>query len=285
MTAGDVPGVLRGPFTIDGHVHFYDCFDLKRFLETAWASLDSVGITSPPNRGVGCLLLTERPQDHWFRRWYESGPHDRGPGWSFQPGADGITLLATRDGVTKLIIISGRQIATREGLEVLVVGTRQEFGTGLTFSGALAAAREAQGVTIVPWGFGKWTGARGNLVRALIEAGDHPRVFLGDNGGRPRIGGTPTLLALGRTRGYLVLPGSDPLPFPSQLRRVGSFGFVVSGDLRADRAGSDLLELIRALSEQPPVFGRASTLGSFVVTQTRAQLQKRLRKGADGQSQ
>ncbi len=283
MTAGDVPGVIRGPFAIDGHVHFYDCFDPERFLETALANLHSVGITNPPDPGVGCLFLTERPQDHWFRRWQENGLPDRTGGWSLQPAADGITLLAARDGETRLIIISGRQIATREGLEVLVVGTRQEFGTRLTFPGALAAAREARGITIVPWGFGKWSGTRGNLVRALIEAGDQT-VFLGDNGGRPRIGGTPALLALGRARGYLVLPGSDPLPFASQIRRVGSFGFVLPGNIREDRAGSNLLEQVRALADQPPVFGRPSPIGSFVITQTRAQLQKRFRKGADGPS-
>ncbi len=266
---------LPGPVLIDGHVHFYDCFDLPGFLEAARHNL---GAVVPRGPWTGCLFLTERAQDAWFRRWRDDSagrPHSAGA-WTLRALEDGVTLLAEHQAGPRILVLAGRQIVARDGLEVLAVGSDRSHRAGLDFPDAVHSARETGGLTIVPWGFGKWWGDRGKLVKALITRSEPSSIFLGDNGGRPRIGGYPRLLSLGRSRGFKVLGGSDPLPFPAQMRRVGSFGFVLPGPANLSRPGGGILEAVRGLGEQPASFGKALSLRSFLSVQARVHWRKRV---------
>ncbi len=267
---------LVGPLLVDAHVHFYPCFAPERFLDAAAANVAEAGrrlaLVEPP---IGCLLLTETPDMHWFRRWRDEGAGGEGP-WSLRPTQDGIGLLALRGGQPRLVLVAGRQIATREGLEVLALGCDRDFPRGLAFPDALRASVDAGAVTVVPWGFGKWWFRRRRLVRWLVDTAAPGTVFLGDNGGRARLGRDPALFARARARGLLVLRGSDPLPFTNQETRAGGFGFVLPGTVRAETAAADLLRHLGALRRQPIEFGRLQPPVTFLATQLRMHLRKHL---------
>jgi hypothetical protein len=221
-------------------------------------------------------MLTETPTDHWFRRWREGA---NAGDWRIRAGSDGLTLVAEHRGTVRLVMVAGHQIATQEGLEVLAVGCDREFPRNLDFREALHSAAQAGAVPIVPWGFGKWWFSRGSQVRQLIETVPRESLFLGDNGGRPRLGGEPRLFALARSLGWIVLPGSDPLPFRSQAGRVGSFGFALAIPREEiPAAGSQVVRCLRELIEQPTTYGGPERLGRFLVAQFLMQWRNRVRK-------
>ena len=185
--------------------------------------------------------------------------------------------MAARDGGQELFIVAGRQVACREGLEVLILGTTQRFPDGRPIREVLRES-EALGVPrVIPWGPGKWFFSRGRLLNALIEEFRKPTLFLGDEGGRPVFWGYPQHFTHAARRGVRDLPGTDPLPFPHDIGKVGRMGFKVAIDLDPTRPGESLL---RALTQVETPLERFATLEPplrFVRNQIGMQLRKRLR--------
>lgn len=247
---------------VDAHVHVHPCFPLESFLDGALANVRRVGGT------LGCLLFAEMAGGRWFR-------DARGVvgAWSLAPTGEKESLVARRSTGETLIFVEGRQIAARERLEVLALGRDMDIPDGLSLDETLVRVRESGALPVLPWGFGKWSGRRGALVAAML---DRPggELYLGDNSNRLRLAGVPRLLREARERGLIVLPGSDPLPFPSHARRAGSFGFVLEGTLDPLRPAEDLLRKIRALREQPRTYGRGETLPRFLRDQASLQLRQ-----------
>lgn len=272
------PGIDVRDILLDGHVHFHGCFDQGRFFDSASANLRAGGrAVGLPETAAHCLLFTEGVDDDFFERLRQVGtPAASGP-WQVHPTSEDCSLLARGNGADSLILVAGRQIATREGLEVLAIGCRSRFARGLSLPDAIDATLAQNAIPVIPWGFGKWWFGRGRLLEALLRAPATPRLFLGDNSGRPRLSGTPRLFALGRERGFFVLPGSDPLPFPGQVTNVGRYGFVLRGSLDPERPAGSIRRHIADLAQQPPVFGRRESLAGFVRSQVGMQLRKRQR--------
>ena len=248
------------PLLIDAHVHFHPGFGRDAFLDAALANFArgaaELGIAGP---FTGCLMLAETAQDRWFLRLARQEDGARFGSWQIEPTGDDVVLAARRqsDGAT-LLIAAGRQVRSREGLEVLALATREEFPDGLPFSDTLSRVRWSGAVTVLPWGFGKWWLYRGALVEAAIRRAAGPSLFLGDQAGRPEPAGRPRLFREAEARGIPVLPGTDPLPLPEHATRAGSYGFVLE---RGSAAG--LKEALAALGSQPRTFGLRVSLADF----------------------
>lgn len=268
-----------GATLVDGHVHLYPRYDRGVFFASAVANFRAAARECRlPAATPGCLLLTETPDVHAFAELRASAAGaapSRGGEWTPSPTAESCSLLLERGGAAELVLIAGRQIATRDGLEVLAIGVSAEFPRSLSFEEAIAATRQAGGMPILPWGFGKWWFGRGARVSRALASPERP-LFLGDNGGRLHLLPRPRHFARGHALGIPTLPGSDPLPFDGEERRVGSCGFVLPGPLERSRPAAALRRLLSELSEQPPAFGRLERLPGFMANQLRLQARKRL---------
>lgn len=195
-------------------------------------------------------------------------------GWSVSPTAEQTSLLIG-DGSRRLFVVAGRQVACREGLEILVLGTTLRFADGRPIRELLSETRSLGVPRVIPWGPGKWLFSRGRLLRDLLEEFRGPTLFLGDEGGRPGFWSYPSHFALGATLGVRDLPGTDPLPFPHDVQKVGRMGFGVPLDLDCARPAASLL---RAVTDPDVAFERFATLEPslrFVRNQVGMQLRKR----------
>ena len=259
---------------VDGHVHRHPCFDPGAFFDHAAANFEAAAGTVEAAR---CLMLSESAGDHFFDELLEGHGRPGTGGWSVDVTAEGESVRVFRAPQATLLVVAGRQIVTRERLEVLALGSRAEFKEGLPLSETLAAVSASGAIPVVPWGFGKWWAARGRCVEGLVRRPDVERFFLGDNGGRPRIASSPRLFQQAAERGIAVLPGSDPLPFPGQVRKVGGYGFVLQGAFDPERPAASVKRILAGLAQSPPAFGRRESVAGFV----RAQLgmQWRVRRG------
>ena len=266
---------------VDGHVHLHSCFDDEEFLDDAERNLTAaqrrIGLDDD---APGVLLLTESAGESAFRRLRLRAAERPAGGWSFRATREPESLLAVRGQAVRLILVAGRQVATSEGLEVLALACDATFEDGRTLDETLAEVREHGALPAVPWGFGKWWFGRGRRVQALVERERPESFFLGDNGGRPALATSHPLFAAARKRGIRVLPGSDPLPFPRQRRRVGSYGFVLSAPTDLERPAARIRAALSAGAGPIESFGAGRGLLSFFADQLSMQLHKHLRGAA-----
>jgi len=269
---------------VDAHVHIHACYELEELLDNAHMNLSSA---APPSGAVRYapggealfLLMTECASDDYFGALYEASRTgaSAGPGlrrWSMLPTEEEISLRAA-SGPRHLFIVAGRQVACREGLEVLVLGTRCRFQDGLAIREVLAET-EALGVPrVIPWGPGKWLFRRGRLLKELVREFRSPTLFLGDEGGRPVFWGYPAHFGEAARLGVRDLPGTDPLPFPHDVNKVGRMGFRLELDLDPARPAASLMS---ALTSHGTPLERFAVLESplrFVRNQIGMQLRKR----------
>jgi hypothetical protein len=263
---------------IDAHVHLHDCYAPQRFLDHAADNFERAARERGWEAVPGVLLLTESAGTDWFGRLAAAarGSADLPLGaWAVAATPDDTVLLA-RSGAQRLLLVAGRQVVSREGLEVLLLGTRAFVQDRLPIREVLAEGERLGALRVIPWGAGKWLFRRGRLLSELIEAarpGDG--FFLGDGAGRPAFWNAPRQFAAAERRGIRVLPGTDPLPFPAQVSRPGSYGFRL--DAPADLTGP--AEAIKAALRSPDArltpFGRHERLGPFIRYQVAMQRRKR----------
>lgn len=271
------PGPAPRGTPVDAHVHVYGCFDPGRFLDAAAASFRRHVPGREAEGTAGVLLLTEAAGVDFFAT-LRSGAGAVGlGGWRVRPTGDPAAVEVARDG-ERLIVCAGRQIATRERLEVLALLTDASFDDGGELRETMARVRDAGGVPVIPWGFGKWLGRRAEILAGAMEAwrARGERVLLGDNGNRLRRGGGPAPFEEVRREGGLVVPGSDPLPFRSHERRGGTYGFIGPVDLDPDRPASSLRDYLRSADGPLEVFGRRVGPARFVTDQVVLQVRQRL---------
>lgn len=260
---------------VDGHVHLHPIFPREVFLNRAHANLEAAARRFGFHPGVaGVLMLTEVHGVEEFERLAAAaGRKSFGP-WKIEELGDGRSLLA-RAGPRRLVLVAGQQVATVEGLEVLALGTRARFADGLGLRETVEAVLREDAAAVIPWGFGKWWLQKGEHVRDLLNDTAPDGLLLGDNGGRPARAPTPHLFRRARALGIPLLAGSDPLPFPSEVKRVGSYGSVLDLALDAERPAAQLCDHLRGLRDHPPTFGRGARLPSFIVRQAKMNWKKR----------
>ncbi len=256
---------LPARLLIDTHVHFHACFQRDAFLDAALGNFtrgaEELGVSGP---FTGCLMLAETAGERYFLRWQRHEDGVKFGAWDFEPTVDPAALIARRraDGA-RLLLLAGRQVRSREGLEVLGLATLEEFPDGLPFDDALARVRWSGALTVIPWGFGKWWLYRGALVEKVVCRSERPGICLGDNAGRPGIGGQPRLFREAEARGIPVLPGSDPLPFPEQAGRAGAYGLLLAEGFDEQQPARSLRQALRALTAPPRTYGRCRDLTGF----------------------
>lgn len=265
----------------DGHVHIHKGFHWAQFLDAATACFqegaEGAGIPAPH---VAALFLTESAFECVFQDFARLAADGVRIGlWRLTPTGDPEALWCWKpESSFPLLILAGRQILTSENLEVLALATTANFSEMLPLEETISAVIDAGGLPVIPWGFGKWIGQRGVRIRRLILARP-PGVFLGDIGGRPRGGKQPKLLQEGKRRGFVILPGTDPLPFSNQVRIAGRFGWWMVGRLDAQRPGTALKRLLKSPSTTLNYYGKLENPLIFLIHQIRMQIRKKLHSG------
>jgi hypothetical protein len=232
-------------------------------------------------------MLTESEGVDWFGRLARmaagGSPVDAGrrsPRWTIETTHDPAALLATSDG-RRLLLVAGRQVVARESLEVLLLGTRSSMPDGRPIREVLAEGARLGALRVIPWGAGKWLFRRGKLLSELTAAarpGDG--FFLGDGAGRPFFWSTPRHFRQAERLGVRVLPGTDPLPFPRQTGRAGSFGFRLDGVVDLSLPAEGIKAALRDPASRLTPFGRLERLAPFVRNQIAMQRRKRRRQRA-----
>lgn len=258
----------EAPLLVDGHVHLYPAVDPARLLDAAAANFGRVGAAHGAVAPLGVLMLTESGSLQRFAELRRQGAHELGD-WSLRPVEGEELGIFASNGRQRLLMVAGRQVVTAEGLEVLLLATQAHPRDGLPLEEVLRIAQQADAIAVLPWGAGKWLGARGRLVGACADRVRAGQLLLGDNGGRPALWPEPAALREARRAGRVVLSGSDPLPIAGDEQRVGTFGVAFAGTSLDEQAPvAALKRLIRSSSAGSVMaFGESLGIGAFVGAQ------------------
>jgi hypothetical protein len=267
---------------IDAHVHIYDCFDLEKFFDSAYANFRSAAEQQDHrNDFTGILLLAETSKDNWFNHLadYADGkdlPNGKNTGnWIFSRTNENNSLLAKSGDSKDLILIAGRQIVTDEGLEILALITTARLKDGTPIKKLIEGIRIMGGIPVIPWGFGKWMGRRGTILNRMLEAAQDRDFYLGDSGNRPFFMPSPSQFKLAQNKNIPNLPGSDPLPFASEVSRAGSFGSTMSGELSEEKPAEYLSAMFKKPGKTRQDYGALERPYRFFRNQIASQFRKK----------
>ncbi len=259
----------------DSHVHFYPCFDIDRFLDSAWDNFYlQCRLRQDHHEFVAVLMLTEAKQNQWFQELKEN--RYKSTKWTFQGTNEPESLYARAENGNRLIIINGRQIVTSENLEVLALATSSSIEDGNPISDVIEWAKTNKSIPVVPWGFGKWWGLRGDILTRVLDSFSVDEVFLGDNSGRPWFLGIPKHFKKADRERRRILPGSDPLPFASESTRPGSVGFYFTGRLDEANPASSLRDYLYNPETVITNYMHCERLITFIRNQVAMQIRKRI---------
>lgn len=268
---------------VDSHVHIYDCFDVDLLLDSALKNFQEAAKQHNTGQDASSyvLLLTECEGDNWFQRQlttFQDSEHNHGTfarRWCVVGSREGNSMVVCRNDSSedKIHLVAGRQAVTKEKIEVLALFFEKSIRNGLSLHETVDVIRQADGIPVLPWGAGKWLGKRGAILKDFLSVHGKSSLFLGDNGGRPQFWPTPGLFDLAQKKGVFVLPGSDPLPLPSEALRVGSFGFYLHGNSSYSDSPTAYLKKALCSSKTAPVpFGRLQRNRMFLFNQLRLRL-------------
>jgi len=224
---------------IDAHIHLYPCYRLPAALAALHANLGRLSAG-----GARAAIFAERSDCRFFRNMRDG----RAPvaGWQLTPANDpaGEALVAA-SGADRVFLFPGRQLATAERLEVLALLTDADLPDRAPIEETIAAVRDAGGLPALNWAPGKWWLARGRIVRDLLQRSSPGNLLLCDTSLRPGAWREPAPMRCAARRGFAIVAGSDPLPFPAQERLLGSYGTLAEAPFDAQ---APALSIRRALT-------------------------------------
>ena len=205
----------------DGHVHVYPVYDIKALFRNLIQNLDRLAGTAglagsetigrealakpcearnampPCGKPQGFLakkgrihklaFLAENREHDFFSRLQDQDKSIVGSGLEITNGPDPVCVTVGVRGVGQVCLVAGRQIVTRERLEILALAMRVKIPDGLPARDVIQRVVAAEGIPVLAWSPGKWLFARGRLVRDLIENDQAKVLRLGDTTLRPTL--------------------------------------------------------------------------------------------------
>lgn len=273
---------------IDAHAHLHGCYNALEFFDNAYKNLRHYyEKTGSSSEFKGVLFLAESARDNYFKKFakiadlknsnYKSNSFGL---WVFEKTNEKNSIIVS-SGERKLIIIAGHQVAAAEDLELLMIGTTCKVPDGLSIFNLLEKAKKLNALSVIPWGAGKWLFYRGKLLKKIIDLAEADNFYLGDEGGRPIFWPTPRHFYYAAQREIRNLPGTDPLPFPREVTRAGSFGCWFDAAVDWTRPAASILSAIRNSETQLNNFGNLENPFRFFYNQLRMQKRKRIKYHTD----
>lgn len=252
---------------VDGHVHFYPCYDIPSGFRALMLNLDELDFSVEPGQAaaVKVALLTEAKGHAFFERLGKGELAES----VFDFRISGViedAAVAVRDrNENTLFVIAGRQIVSRERVEILALTVDVQGLDGLSVPDIIERIRAAGGVPVLSWAPGKWFFGRGRVVRHAIDSASPGGLLIGDTSLRPTIWGEPLPMRRARKRGLRIIAGSDPLPFSGEEAVMGAYGFVCDAVFDAQKPVASIRRILSSDSIPLRVAGcRGNAVATFV---------------------
>lgn len=258
----------------DAHTHIYPCYDLDAFISASFRNFTDAAARERLAGWDGLIFLTETRENDYFSRLKGQGAHTPAhDAWQVTDTEEVFSLLITHRAFPgqRVFVVAGRQIITREKLEVLALAPSLTIGEYQPLDKTIASILGDGAVAVLPWGVGKWLGKRQRILTSFLQQTRAPLLFVGDNGSRPRLWPKPALLQGSRQTGPSspprLLSGSDPLPLTGEEHRVGSFGSIIHATIDPARPAFSTITALADPDTEIGSFGHLQSTFRFIKQQ------------------
>jgi hypothetical protein len=255
----------------DAHVHLHSCFNVETFISSTFNNFKKNSVNNSDDSSY-VILLTDGKGENGFER-LESFLINQQVNFQKLSTKESFSFIIKTGDYKKLIVIKGKQIITKENLELLALATPQSFADGKSTEDLIEKVLENDAVPVLPWGFGKWAGERGRIVEKMIDK-FRDKIFLGDNGNRLKLFNQNKNLVNARINHIKIISGSDPLPFKSENKKAGSFGFNMEFKIDPQEPAKSFKQALRDPGMVPVPFGSLENILRFARNQFGMQLRK-----------
>jgi hypothetical protein len=226
-------------FVIDTHVHFYDVFSAVGFLSSAHRNLRN--ICPEAERGIVMVDRLKNPtRSDLLLALKKELPN------AVIEDHDEVVLFKYNE--EKLWIFAGAQRVSTERLEVLSLFNGDVTSKALSTVELLEEVIGTNGLGVLPWSPGKWTGKRRKVLHTTCDhfSLSEPSIFLGDITQRPNF--LPPLLKQAQAWNACgVLAGSDPLPLKQDVNTIGSYAVIC--EVPENKGGTEISTAVQNLKK------------------------------------
>lgn len=167
-------------------------------------------------------------------------------------------------GYSDLYLFPGRQIVTKERIEILCLLSDLKIENGLAARQVIDIIRQNNGIPVLSWAPGKWFFKRGKLVESLINSNKPGSILLGDTALRPTIWGQPLLIKRAVRKGFTVICGSDPLPFSGEENVMGRYAISFECDFDANDPTGSIRNYLLNAAPKPVIVGKRGGIFSTI---------------------
>ncbi|MFB0566637.1 MAG: hypothetical protein ACETWK_13300 [Candidatus Aminicenantaceae bacterium] len=264
----------RAMLLVDGHVHIYPFYNLQHALQNGINNLRLASKKSSAfylkrkenNSGFvfSIWLLAERADCNFFEDTVKSAGKIGNHAFKLFFDDKKETIIVEKAGKSVLYILPGRQIVTKEGLEILALASKLFLKDRENSSDdVIKNVIDSDGIAAINWAPGKWFFSRGKVVKRLLEEQSPENLLICDTSLRTSLWPTPRLMAQARRQGFKVIAGSDPLPFCGEEKYLGSYGFYVNGEFNLQRPADSIRSLLRKPGIITSLIGKRNGIATF----------------------
>jgi hypothetical protein len=264
---------------VDAHVHIHECFDLNIFLNSSYKNFKKCAKNFNAQSFEGVLCLTENSKVNFFSKFRKTAELNSNQGnsldWKFHITDEPNSIRLSRNQDEVMYIIAGRQIITKEKLEVLGIGLLQSIDNGKSLADVVELVNQNEALPIIPWGVGKWMGYRRKVISNFIVKYKNGSLFVGDNNNRPFFWVKSTIFKQAGRLNIRNLQGTDPLPFKSEVTKAGRYGFMIEARINQTKPFDEIKKKVNDLNSPLLQYGRPEKTLRFFSNQIQMQLIKR----------
>ena len=242
-------------YHIDTHVHVYHCYEPGTLLNEAYLNSNRSG------PGANLILCLTESRGFNFFQYLKDQLKTQKPiaGWSLSEIEKQPAILLRSDN-QNIIIVAGRQVITKQGLEVLALFSDQTYDDGRDIQSIIDQINENVGIAVLPWGVGKWLGSRGAIIEKILNDNEPGKLAIADISARPALWPQPGQFRIARESGYNCLYGTDPLPIGYEQHRVANAGMIMELPSDIAEAVAELKNRLLQQTENHYYGNRVSTL-------------------------
>jgi len=247
---------------IDGHLHWYAQYQMDKAFNCLVRNLDRMTskMRTEGQNVFKMAFLVEPANCHFFEQLRDKRIDCSMLNADVVPGNDGLSLSFVQQGICRLCLIAGKQIVTRERIEILGVPLMQTIPDNLPAQDVINCIVENNGIPVLPWAPGKWFFRRGRLVKELIDNSSPTELAVCDTSLRPILWPLPALMRRAGKKGLVFIAGSDPLPLPGEEKQMGSYGFVYNGPFDKEQPAHSVRQLLSSSPDAIIPAGRRNNI-------------------------
>ncbi len=177
----------------DFHIHIYPFYSIENLFISLLENFKKISaLNSTPE--IYAVFLAERYDCNFFDDVVLRKEKIKSEQFQINATFDNDAIEIQYIDGNVIYLFPGRQIVTKERLEILSLCSKSKIPDGLSAFETINSITKISGIPVLSWAPGKWFFQRGKIVNELLNTITPENLFIGDTSLRPTIWKKPLLM-------------------------------------------------------------------------------------------